>query len=182
VLEPSGRLSEAQAAFLRARAIYETLVAKNPKVARLRRDLAWTLNSIGGLLTRSGRSGEALAPLRQAESLLAALMKDEPANDDYAALLATTRSLLPAELYDHAATHARLGALASVPGSNVTAALGAAELDRAMDALRRAVANGYRDLPRFERDPDLDTLRQRPDFRLLMLELAFPADPFARSG
>jgi len=88
----------------------------------------------------------------------------------------------PAELYEHAATHARLGAMAGVPGSNVTAALGAAELDRAIDVLRRAVANGYRNLPRFERDPDLDPLRKRPDFRLLMLELAFPADPFARTG
>jgi hypothetical protein len=27
---------------------------------------------------------------------------------------------------------------------------------------------------------DLDALRSRPDFRALMLDLAFPADPFAR--
>jgi hypothetical protein len=31
-----------------------------------------------------------------------------------------------------------------------------------------------------ERDPDLDPIRSRPDFRAFLLDLAFPADPFAR--
>jgi hypothetical protein len=30
------------------------------------------------------------------------------------------------------------------------------------------------------RDPDLDPLRSRPDFQLLMMDLAMPAEPFAR--
>jgi hypothetical protein len=30
------------------------------------------------------------------------------------------------------------------------------------------------------RDADLDPLRPRPDFQLLLMDLAFPADPFER--
>jgi hypothetical protein len=29
-------------------------------------------------------------------------------------------------------------------------------------------------------DPDLDPLRSRPDFQLLLMDLAMPAEPFAR--
>jgi hypothetical protein len=43
--------------------------------------------------------------------------------------------------------------------------------DRAMAALRRAVAGGYTDLRSFETDSDLDALRGRADFRALMTEL-----------
>jgi hypothetical protein len=49
-----------------------------------------------------------------------------------------------------------------------------------MDALRRAIAAGYRDVNWMRRDPDLSPLRSRPDFQVLLLDVAFPADPFAR--
>ena len=41
---------------------------------------------------------------------------------------------------------------------------------------------GYHDLPTMRADPGLDPLRDRQDFRLLLAEVAFPADPFAVSG
>jgi hypothetical protein len=46
--------------------------------------------------------------------------------------------------------------------------------------LRRAVAAGYRNYAHMRKDPDLDPLRRRADFQQLMLDLAFPADPFTR--
>jgi hypothetical protein len=48
-----------------------------------------------------------------------------------------------------------------------------------MGELRRTLSAGY---PRvlLPGDHDLDSLRDRPDFRALLLDLAFPADPFAR--
>jgi hypothetical protein len=49
-----------------------------------------------------------------------------------------------------------------------------------MDLLRRAMADGYRDLAALARDTALDSLRKRPDFQLLMMDLTFPAEPFAR--
>ena len=48
-----------------------------------------------------------------------------------------------------------------------------------MAGLRRAVAMGYRESDEYGREPALDPLRGRDDFRLLMMDLAFPADPFA---
>ena len=54
-----------------------------------------------------------------------------------------------------------------------------AEADLAIQWLRRAIATGYRKLALIQTDPDLDQLRSRPDFQLLMLDLAFPAEPFA---
>jgi hypothetical protein len=38
---------------------------------------------------------------------------------------------------------------------------------------------GYADADAFRNASALDPLREREDFRLLMMELAFPADPFA---
>ena len=40
------------------------------------------------------------------------------------------------------------------------------------------VAEGYRE-PKVTTDRDLDPLHGRPDFRLLMMDFAMPADPFA---
>jgi hypothetical protein len=65
-------------------------------------------------------------------------------------------------------------------GTGVSAGDGAAELDQAMAVLHEAVVAGYRNLTWMRRDPDLDPLRARTDFQLLLTDLAFPAEPFAR--
>jgi hypothetical protein len=59
-----------------------------------------------------------------------------------------------------------------------------AHANRAMAALRRAVDAGWRDAARLAKEPDLDPLRSRDDFRellLSLLDLAFPSDPFGHS-
>ena len=66
--------------------------------------------------------------------------------------------------------------LASLAGQAGTAAL---EADRAIALLRKAVAQGFRRAETFRTEPALDLLRGRPDFGLLMMDLAMPADPFA---
>jgi hypothetical protein len=53
--------------------------------------------------------------------------------------------------------------------------------DMAMRALRQAVSCGKRDLALFQREPALDPLRSRGDFRVMLMDLAIPADPFGRS-
>jgi hypothetical protein len=73
-----------------------------------------------------------------------------------------------------------LAGVAGRPGSGLSPAEGRAEADRAMHWLRVALAAGYRNLANMRTDTDLDPLRGREDFRLLMLDLAMPADPFAR--
>jgi hypothetical protein len=52
--------------------------------------------------------------------------------------------------------------------------------DRAMEALRQAVAAGFRDASHMIKDTDLRPLRARDDFRALAGDVGFPNDPFAR--
>ena len=55
-----------------------------------------------------------------------------------------------------------------------------AEADAAMAALHRAVGMGYRLFIDDRTEDALGPLRDRPDSRLLMMDLAFPAEPFAK--
>jgi hypothetical protein len=45
--------------------------------------------------------------------------------------------------------------------------------------LRRAVGVGYRNANEVRIESALDPLRSQDDFRLIMMDLAFPVDPFA---
>ena len=73
-------------------------------------------------------------------------------------------------------TRARIDLLLSRAGET-----GAAQTaDRAIDLLRQAVATGYQNVEMLRTDPALDPLRSRADFKLLINEVAMPADAFAR--
>jgi eukaryotic-like serine/threonine-protein kinase len=85
------------------------------------------------------------------------------------------------DLYDLARCRALLAGSDVGPDSDVSAGEARSRADRAMEALRRAVAAGYRDQARMRVDTDLDPLRDREDFRLLLMDLAMPAEPFART-
>ncbi len=81
--------------------------------------------------------------------------------------------------YDLAAEYARLiGPTTGSPtaDSDATRQLCAS---RALAALRRLIAAGYRDRRRIESDPAFDGLRGHPQFQSLMMDLAFPSSPFA---
>ena len=49
-----------------------------------------------------------------------------------------------------------------------------------MAGLRQAVTMGYRNPDAYRTESALDPLRNRPDFRALMMDLAFPAQPLAK--
>ena len=51
--------------------------------------------------------------------------------------------------------------------------------DRAMVALRRAIDVGFRMAALLRMEEDFAPLRSRADFQALMMDLAFPAEPFA---
>jgi len=46
-----------------------------------------------------------------------------------------------------------------------------------MALLTKAAGTGYRNAASFRTNTALDPLRNRPDFQLLMMDLAFPAQP-----
>jgi hypothetical protein len=74
--------------------------------------------------------------------------------------------------------------LAAVAGASrgvagTSAALEPGLADRAMNDLRQAIAAGYRSPAVYRNERALGPLRGRVDFKLLMMDLAMPANPFA---
>lgn len=87
------------------------------------------------------------------------------------------------EWFGSAFARATLALAAAGRGSAATSTAGASELaDQAMSDFRRAAAMGYRNPAAYRYEPPLAPLRRRGDFRLPLLDLHFPADPFARGG
>jgi serine/threonine-protein kinase len=163
VLRQTGKPVEALAAFERAIAIYRKLANANPSVIGFQSRLALCFAHAGALQQKVGRIAEAAVSIRQANAILEQLP-----------------TLEPVDRYNLACGHAQLAHVATMPGSGMTASQGRAEAERAMHWLRQAVAAGYRNVALMRRDADLDSLRSRPDFQILMMDLEFPDDPLAR--
>ncbi len=81
------------------------------------------------------------------------------------------------ESFEAACGRAMLAGLAGAPGSGVSAADGQAEADRAMGLLHRAIAMGFRARDAIRTEPALGPIRDRDDFRLMMMDLDFPDHP-----
>ena len=83
-------------------------------------------------------------------------------------------------LYNLACFRSLLSGVGAQPGSGLTAA----DVDRlgdlAVQSLRQAAAAGSEDVAFMRRDTDLDPLRARADFQLLLMDLTFPDEPLAR--
>jgi hypothetical protein len=84
--------------------------------------------------------------------------------------------------FDSACAHAALAGLAGREGSGVSAAEATSEAETAVALLHKAVGVGFRNPDVYRTEDALDPLRDRDDFRLLMLDLAMPSEPFARGG
>ncbi len=166
LLAQAGRESDALPRIRRAAALQEGLVRTYPDVVEYRGLLASSLVGLGSLQRQAGKEEDALRTLRRALELWEPLPLVQP-ND----------------LYNLACTHALCMAL--IGGGR--AALSPEEVmdrashgERAMAALRRALAAGFAAPAWLSQDHDLDPLRSREDFRALLRDLVFPADPFAR--
>jgi serine/threonine-protein kinase len=161
-LDQTGKRAEALAAFERAIEIMQKLADADPKVTEWQVELANNFGFMGGIHVKAGRNAEGVASLRRAVTILERLP-----------------SRKPAELYNLACAHALLAGLATKPQSGITPAEGPAEGHQAMEWLQQAVAAGYQKTTMLRTDADLDTLRSRADFQLLLMDVAFPDHPFA---
>jgi eukaryotic-like serine/threonine-protein kinase len=162
LLRRSGKLAEALAACERARALREPLVRAQPQVLYFHSGLSETYLRLGQVQFDMGNLDAAGAVWKRA-----------------CAELDQTTSLDPEETFTYASCHSGLAGLAHRPGSGVSAAEAADRSEKAMGLLRRAVALGYRIPGAYRTESALDPLRDRPDFQLLLLDVAFPAEPFA---
>jgi hypothetical protein len=96
------------------------------------------------------------------------------------AILERLPSLPAHDHFNVAMIHAGLAGIATRPGSGVSAAQGQAEADRAMTWLRTAIDGGFRPPAQTWAESALNPLRSRLDFQVLMMDMAFPKDAFAR--
>ncbi len=94
------------------------------------------------------------------------------------ALFETIPSLDGDYVFYCAGCHAMLSSLAEQPGTEISAREGRSQAEQAIALLKKAVAMGYRDPNSYRTETALDPIRDRPDFRLLMMDLAMPAEPF----
>ena len=156
--------AEAEAEFGKAQAIQQKLADENPRELQISTELARTMTRIGRLHQAVGHRAQAGNAFRRAVEFMERLP-----------------GLTADNLYDLACYHALLSGVLDRPGSGSSAAEGRAAADQSMHRLREAVAAGYGDLPHMRIDHDLDPLRSRLDFQLLMMDLLMPADPFAPS-
>jgi tetratricopeptide (TPR) repeat protein len=157
----AGRSAEARNDYERAIALFEQAVQQNPAGAWHRYMLAGALRRRGLILRDLGDPARAAADARRALALC-----DGPG----------PRSV--EDLFGRACCHAMLAGLAGRAGSGVSAADGEEEAGKSMELLRRAVALGYRSLDAFRKEDAFALLRNRDDFRQLMMDLAMPAEPF----
>ena len=163
VLIRTGRLAEARPMCDRAIATLEALVRGHPEILYYRGVLAEILLRDGQV--RAGQGDPVGAARAWARSL---------------SIYDGMRSLTGEQMFFRACCHACLSGLAGAPGSSISADVKPVEADLAMQWLRRDVAAGYRSFEAFRNESGLNPIRSRPDFRLLMLDLAFPAEPFVR--
>jgi tetratricopeptide (TPR) repeat protein len=162
-LRDLGRPGEARDRHARAVALAEGLASADPKVPWYRALLANGLRRLAGLELEAGDATGAVADARRAVGLLEGL----PARDG-------------PQWFSLACARATLAASAGRAGPGPSAGEAPGLADRAMDDLRRAAAMGSRNPAQYRYEPALAPLRGRDDFRLLLLDLAFPPDPFAR--
>jgi tetratricopeptide (TPR) repeat protein len=158
-----GRLAEARANCDRAIAIRESVVKDFPEVLsyRIRMGECWLRS--GQVRVADGYGPGAVADWRRAIALYEAL----PPRVGEIAMF-------------EAGSHALLAGVASLGGSGLSADEAGSEAEKAMAILRRIVAEGYH-APELRNESCLEPLRGRTDFRLLMMDLAFPAEPFGRA-
>jgi WD40 repeat protein/tetratricopeptide (TPR) repeat protein len=150
-----GRWAEAIRDLQEARDRLRTLHQAAPDDGQVASLLAISLGFLGNALGNEHRPAEALAARKEGRGVLEAIRKPSAV-----------------DLYNLACTYAELSTQVE-PGSEApTAAEREALAERAVDALRRSLAAGMNNFAWIDRDPSLDPLRERPDFRALTLQAA----------
>jgi hypothetical protein len=163
VLLRLGRPAEARDGYDRAVAIIEPPARENPKVPVYRNCLAKGLQGRAMARLALGDPAGAAADIRRALGIWDGLPKRSHE-----------------EWFATACCHAALAGLAGRDGSGVSLGATASEADTAITLLIKAVGLGYRNADAFRTERALDSLRARPDFRLLTMDLAMPPDPFSK--
>ena len=183
----TGDLREGRANMLAALTHWEDVVRADPRNANSQRAMASVLYSLGQYDLLEAKPDDARARFTQViriRSELAAISKE---NDRFQLQLAEAQAQVgqvdaAVAVADHYAAGsaidpelqldlARCYAIASRTVPAADAARAQALQAKAMDAIRSALKNGYRDRFYLEGEPDFGPLRERDDFRALLVSL-----------
>ncbi len=165
LLATTGKASETLPWLDKALAIQRKMVEAKPSHQQYRQYLGDGLRHRGIVLQKCGRPAEAILAFRDAIEILEGLANPSPG-----------------DLYDIACSQSLLSGAVVEAGSGLTVAAGRAEADKAMERLRLAIAAGWSQAALMRTDTDLDPIRSRSDFQLLIMDLVWPIDPFAPAG
>jgi eukaryotic-like serine/threonine-protein kinase len=158
----AGQTGDAKIAYERAIALLERRVQEEPTNSRHRFALSDATWRRGLTLRNLGDTAGAVADIRRALQLCEGLT--------------ATHGL---DWYNTACCYSAFAGMAGQAGSGVSATEAARAADTAMELLTRSVVVGIRNVNEFRIESALDPLRSRDDFKLLMMDVAFPPDPFA---
>ncbi len=205
----AGKAMEAAAEYSKALAIVRKLADDNPDVTSYRGSLASATLGLATAHLALGRNAPARTAAEEAVVLLEAVLEQDrglqwravlgaallrrgqarlamgdPAGSaaDWRRAVATFEAMPPRDpeaAFLEACCHAMLAGAAGQVGSSLPPGAGPIEAGRAIDILRQAVAIGFRNARRYRTESALGPLRDRPDFRLLIMDLAMPDRPFA---
>jgi serine/threonine protein kinase/tetratricopeptide (TPR) repeat protein len=201
LLYTAGRSKEAEAAYRDALALRQQLADQSPKVADYQNELAGTLVNLGMVHNQRREFAAAIPFLERAVPHHQAALKAAPTNRTYRQFYRNNlRTLAQSQLglADHArlaGTADELARFGYDPTNDTYLAacflsrcVALAERDAQLDEARRkglaesyagkalalllrAAARGYRDAARLKKDPDLQPLRAREEFRQLLAGL-----------
>jgi serine/threonine-protein kinase len=212
LLKATGRPREAEAAYREARDLYKALAKDFLAVPDSEAELANTLDSLAKLARDRKDHLSARRLLEEARPSIEAALGVNSRHPFYLAIFSEHRRILALTLLDlgeHAGAAAAAAELARVafdPAGDAYKAAGflsrcvplaekdaklpearRQELarsygDRALEALRQAVAKGYKDAAQMKKDTDLDAVRGRDDFQKLLAEVEAGAKPEQKKG
>ncbi|MFO0910151.1 MAG: protein kinase [Isosphaeraceae bacterium] len=157
-----GNPSEAVDAYRHALQLLDEQAKNNPELRRYRLECALVQKRLGDALRLSNQSALAVRAYREA---IAMLSDGGPVGG--------------ADMEVLASAHAQLGRLAAASAPSAEPDDSSSEERAAITALRQAMTLGYRDVYHVATSPDYETLKDRPEFRDLFMDLAFPFDPFS---
>ena len=183
----TGNLAEARKRFERARELRAALVQADPRKAVLRRNLAMSFYYLGCLGDREGNLKFASESFQAARKIGQQLVDEDPHNDrrlmelmvelahvgqiDKAVAIIGQLSAVPVQDNELRVEIAGCYAQCARSASGSQAARKDGFLLKAMENLRAAVSNGFRDRVALETEPDLDPLHTRDDFRALVASI-----------
>ena len=209
LLSEAGKAMAAAAEHSEALSIFRKLADDNPDVTSYRGSLAGATVGLATAHLALGRNALARTAAEQAVVLVEAVLEQDrgiqwravlgdallrrgqarlatgdPAGSatDWRCAVATFEAMPPRDpeaAFLEACCHAMLAGAAGQVGSSLPPGVGPIEAGRAIDILRQAVAIGFRNARRYRTESALGPLRDRPDFRLLIMDLAMPNQPFA---